>query len=325
MQGNAARFVSLVVAVCSVVSAVWADTWVLQDSGELKPALVDSNDKYLLAVAEVKKLIDAGQTDAAKKAFSSLKKDFPKDAGHDFDLFVKAELFYCRGYFSRAVVSYNKLLNKYPQSKFYEPALDREFIIGESFLAGRKKRVLVIFKMSGFSEGVKIMEGISDRSGLDDPNGLGLKAAVAVAERYEEKQKFSEAYLKWSEIASYWETGKIGKEALLKMAQNKLAAYNAAPSERRCRYDASRLTTARTYYEKFNLLYSEDAQKLGVPAIIQEIDEQLAYKEYVVGKYYQRTGSKQAANLYFDMVIHNWPNSKAAQMAKANTTAGEIK
>lgn len=321
MQGIATRLITFVVVVCLAVSAASAETWVLEGNADLKAVSADANEQYSLNMAEAKRLINAGQADAAKKAFGQLKKNFPKAFGQDFDLFVKAELLYCQDYFSKAILTYEKLLNKYPQSKFYEPALDREFTIAGAFLAGRKKTILGIFKISGYAEGVKIMERISDRTGLDDPNGLGLKAALAVAEHYEKKQKFSEAYLKWSEIASYWETGEIGKRALLKMAQNKLAAYNFNSVERRPHYDASRLLAAKTYYEKFTLLYPEDAKKLGIPAIIKGIDEQLAYKEYITGKFYRRTGENQAANLYFDMVIQNWPDSTAAQMAKSDTTS----
>ena len=42
----------------------------------------------------------------------------------------------------------------------------------------------------------------------------------------------------------------------------------------------------------------------------------MAYKQFTIGQYYQKTGNKRSANLYFDMVINDWPGTKAAQMAK---------
>lgn len=317
MPGCKTRAVVLVVfAVMSWLSAASAETWLLDETQDWKQISTDRKDQYLLAVAELKKLIDSGQAETAQKAFDKLKKDFPDIAKPDLDMFIKAEIYYCKGKFAKAAISYEKLLNKYPDTKFYEASLHREFTMAEAFLAGRKKTVLGVIKIKGHAEGVKIMERISDRAGLDEPNGIGLKAAVAVAEHYERSRQFNEAYLKWSEIASYWQTGQIGKEALLRMAQDKLAAYNKHPEQKRPRYDASKLTTARSYYEKFSLLYPQEAGQLGVPQTIKDIDEQLAYKELTIGRYYQKTGKQQAANLYFDMVVHNWPNSKAAEMAK---------
>jgi outer membrane protein assembly factor BamD (BamD/ComL family) len=134
---------------------------------------------------------------------------------------------------------------------------------------------------------------------------------VAVAEHYEKRKKFTEAYHKWSEISSRWPTGQIGKEALLNMARCKHAAYKGS------KYNGADLVSARSYYENFRLRYPEDAKKIDADKILKEIDEQLAYKEFNTGKYYQQTGNKQSANLYYQMVVDNWPDSAAADMAKA--------
>lgn len=292
------------------------DTQRLEQDQESKPISSESRDRFLLAVTGTKELVNAGQAQAARKAFDKLKEDFPEFAGADLDAFIKAEMFFCRGKLAKAAKSYDKLLAEYPESELYEAALDRQFAIAEAFLAGRKKTVLGIFKITGYAEGAKIMEQITDRAGMGEPNGIGTRAAVAVAESYENRGKFNEAYLKWSQISSQWEMGQIGKNALLGMARCKHAVYNKHQEHKRHFYGTSSLITAKSYYEKFKLLYPEDAEELGVDKILDQIDEQLAYKQLSIGRYYQRTGKMQAANLYYNMVIQDWPGSKAAEMAK---------
>ena len=39
-------------------------------------------------------------------------------------------------------------------------------------------------------------------------------------------------------------------------------------------------------------------------------------RDITIGQYYEKTGSRQAANLYYDMVIRQWPGSQAAKKAK---------
>jgi outer membrane protein assembly factor BamD (BamD/ComL family) len=185
--------------------------------------------------------------------------------------------------------------------------MDRQFAIATAFLGGQKKRVLGVFKMSTYDEGIKIMEKISDRAG-DAP--IGINAAVAVAQSYEKRGMFAEAYHKWSEISSRWPTGQIGKDSLLNMARCKHAAYKGP------KYNASDLISAKSYYENFKLRHPEDAEAIEVDKILKQIDEQLACKEFNTGKYYQQTGNKQSANLYYQMVVDNWPGSAAADMAK---------
>jgi len=202
-------------------------------------------------------------------------------------------------------------------------AQEREYEIAQAYLAGRKKTILGFIKISGYAEGVELMEKISDRAGLDEPNGVGVNAAIAVAEHYERTEQYLEAYLKWSEIASYWDTGPVGKRAVYRMAEDNLAAYNQHPEGRRDKFDASKLTTAKTYYEKFLALYRQEALADDVPEKIKQIDEMMAYKQFRIGQYYRRIGEHRAANLYFDMVIQDWPKTEAAEMAKQALAQGQ--
>lgn len=305
------RFVILAVAfVLSALSTASA----LEKDQDLKAVSADGEDKFLVAVAEAKKLVNTGQAKAAGKAFDAIKKDFPEMAGPDFDLFTKAEIHYCKVQFTKAVRNYEKLLTEYPKSGFREAALDRQFAVAMAYLGGKKKKLLGFIKIKGYAEGVRILEKITDRVGLDTE--MGIEASVAIAKSYEERDKFNEAYLKWWEISLEWEMGPVGRDALLGMARSKHAVYNKHPEYKRTFYDASSLSSAKSYYGRFKLLYPEDAKKIGMDEILSEIDEQLAHKQLSIGHYYQRTGNIQSANLYYDMVVNNWPGSKAAEKAK---------
>ena len=277
-------------------------------------ASADSEGKFLAAVAEAKKYVEIGPSSAAQEAYDEIKIDFPESTGPDFDIFVKAEIYYCKSEFAKAVRNYNKMLTEFPRSKLTDAALDREFAIAKAYLAGRKKTLLGFIKIKGYAEGIKIMEKIAERVGLDTE--MGINASVAVAQNYEQRKKFNEAFLKWWEISLEWETGLIGRDALLGMARNKYAVYNKPPEYKRQLYDASCLESAKSYYGRFKLLYPKEAKEIGVDEILSEIDEQLAYKQLSIGRYYQRTGHIQSANLYYDMVVSDWPGSKAAQQAK---------
>ncbi len=277
------------------------------DEQQLKEVSDKSEDKFRLEVAKIKQLANTGQTKALGEAFIKLKKDYPGTAGADFDAFVKAEKLYCKGKYVKAVRAYDKLLFAFPESQFVESALDREFAIATAYLGGQKKPILGIFKMKGYAEGERIMERISNRTG-DAP--ISVKANLAVANGLEKRGKFNEAYHKWSQISSRWPTGQVGKDALLGMARCKHSAYKGT------KYDASSLVSAKTYYENFRLRYPKDAREIDVEGKLKQIDEQLAYKQFSIGHYYQKAGQQQPANLYFQMVLDNWPDSKAAEMAK---------
>jgi outer membrane protein assembly factor BamD (BamD/ComL family) len=151
------------------------------------------------------------------------------------------------------------------------------------------------------------MEKISDRAGGAD---IAVRASLAVVQSYEKRRQYDEAYLKWSQIQTRWPTGQLGKDALLGMARNKYATYRGPE------YDGSGLISAKSYYENFKLRYPDDAQKIKVDDILLRINEQLAEKNLRIAMYYGRTGSDLPANMYNQMVVDNWPNTKAGQTAK---------
>lgn len=308
MYGYKVRVAIIVItALLSASPATAAETWRLGADQSWKQVSDQSQDKYLTAVVQIKQLANTGQTDALKTAVEKLKKDFPQIAGHDFNAFIEAEILFSKGKFAKAIRQYDKFLTQYPESKLYDVVLDREFAIATAFLGGRKIKIIKLFKIKGYAKGIKIMEKISDRAGLAP---ISLKASLAVVKNYEERKKFDEAYHKWSEIQSRWPTGQTAADALLGMARCKHADYTGP------NYDTSDLVSAKSYYQNYRLRYPQHAADIKVDQILKQIEEQLAYKQYRIARYYHLTDNTQAANLYYQMVIENWPDSVAAKNAK---------
>ncbi|MHC4204795.1 MAG: tetratricopeptide repeat protein [Planctomycetota bacterium] len=123
----------------------------------------DSEEKLLSEVAEAQELVNTGQTKAARRAYNAVKKGYPEIAGTDFEIFIDAEIYYCRAKITKAVRNYDKLLKEYPQSKFTDAALNREFAIATAYLAGKKKVILGFIRIKGYAEGIRIMEKIAGR------------------------------------------------------------------------------------------------------------------------------------------------------------------
>jgi len=291
-----------------------ADTWRLDANQEWKEVSAERRESFLLALANADRFVNTGQVKQAKASFEAIRRDFPEITGSDFDIFSEAELSYCKGKLAKTVRTYNRLLNEHPDSSFRDAALKRQFAIATSFLAGKKKTVLGFIKLRRYGEGISIMEKITDRTGFETV--MGIDAATAVAKNYEERKKWNEAYLKWWEISLHWQRGPVGRDALLGMARCKLAVYNSHPEHKRVLYDASSLETAKSSYERLGLLYPETAAETESYKKIRNINEQLAEKQLSIGRYYQNVGNIQAANLYYDMILRDWKNSKAAETAR---------
>lgn len=282
-----------------------------------KPLNQEQTDRLLKDVNELQFLAESGQARSFKRCAKGMLFQFPQIAQYELKDYIKAEQYQMKHQYSRAARKYQQVIENYPDTELRESVLDRLFNIGYMYVVeGRKRSFLWIFRISGYETGIKVLEVVSEAEGLEKEDGLGLKGALIIADHYENHQLFEDAYLKWLEISTVWQDGELGRRALLGMAENKRASYNANPVERRHLFDASSLKASKTYFEKYLTLFPEDPKEQYVMNAIQEITEQIAYKELTIGQFYNKTGQTQAANIYYDMVIQNWPKSQAAETAR---------
>ena len=296
----------------TAADAVAADTWQLKQGKEWEKIAAGPDGEYMLAVAGIKQMIETGQPKSAMEKLAMLKEKFAEIVGPDLDAFMAAEMLYAENQWAKAVKKYDEFLAAFPDSRFYESAIEREYSIAVAYLAGEKRRVLKILKLSAFDDGAAIMRRIADRSG-DAP--IAKRALIALAKAHEKKDEYIEAYEVWADIYAQWPTGDTGRQALLAMAQTLHSAYKSP------KYDPTVLNSARSYYNSFMDKFPALALDYEIAAKIKMIDEQLAYKQFTIGQYYEKTDSIQAANLYYQQVTETWPDSTAAKMAKARMDA----
>ncbi|MBN1795751.1 MAG: outer membrane protein assembly factor BamD [Sedimentisphaerales bacterium] len=307
MYGRDKKYYLILLVICVYLitgQAFSAKTWKLEDEKDFQVVSETSQNEYAVQTKYLKSLIDQGKVELIQPQVNKIKKNFPDLAGPDFDAFIKGEEAYAEGNFTKAVREYDSFMKKYPHSGFLEAALEREYSIAQAYLNGQKKRIMKIFKIRGYAEGVKVMDRVIERSG-NLP--LAVKASIAIAESYEKRGKYADAYERWSQVSSRWPTGETGKNALLAMARCKHADYRGP------NYDVSSLISAKSYYENFMMRYPEDAKKYEIDKRLAQIREQIAYKEYEIAQYYHRTGSNEAADIYCSQIMETWPDTTAAK------------
>ena len=294
------------VAIMVVCQVGFGETWYLKD-GAFKLLDAESQGQYMRDVANIKTLASTGRCRDYKKAVKKLKADYPDIEGADLDAFLAADLFFCKHKYTKAMRAYDKFFEDYPQSYLYDAAVERQYQMGVAYLNGEKKRVLGVFTMKGYASGEKIMESVSDREG-DSPTAINAAKEIAVS--YEKRDEYKDAYMQWSYISSRWPYGDVGKESLLSMGRCKHADYKGP------KYDNSNLVSAKSYYERFIILYPEDAGNYKISEKASRITEQLSYKEFTIAQYYHRTGYRQSADFYYAMILEKWPDSTAAEMVR---------
>jgi outer membrane protein assembly factor BamD (BamD/ComL family) len=286
------------------IFALAETTWRLQESGWVNVA-TEPQGQYVLDIAEFKQYVATGQSKKAEKALAQLREKYPNIVGEDMDAFSKGEILYAQRKFLKAFEEYDRFMDAFPQSALNASALERQYEIARAFLYGQK-RSLFVFRIHAYEEAAGMIERIVERTG-DAP--MAKRSMKTLAQSYEDRGEFTEAYYRWSDTWDKWPSGQIGADALLGMADNLHASYRGP------KYDASMLNSSRDYYQQYITKYNLRAQEQNIGIIIDEIDEQLADKQLDIAMYYERTSSIVAANLYFRRIVDEWPGSVAAKIA----------
>ena len=299
----------MILAALSILVGIGtAETYHLSGENSWQNAADTPEGEYLLAVSKIKQQLLTGKRSDVVKALEQLKSDFPEMAGAEIEAYLDAEKLYAKAKWYKAATAYKKFIDAWPDSVLQPAALERIYSIGTAYLQGQKRSFIKIIRLPAFDTGVGLMRDVSDRAG-NAP--IGLRAMTTLAENQERKEQFVEAYYTWQEIADRWPTGQTRQTAVLRMAQSLHASYDGSP------YDASVLARARSYFQDYSTRYPQDAKRLEINETLALITEQLAYKEYYTGFYYERTDHLDAAHQSYQKVLAQWPESKAAQMAQA--------
>jgi len=296
----------ILLAVLGLAFIGFAETWHLTNdqSWQKVGEKGDSGNALTASVAEAKQYVSSGHTAKAKRAYDKLKKDYPELAGADFTAYVKGELLYSKRKYAEAAQAYDSFLDQYPKSPFFSSALERQQQIATAFLGGQKRSVLKVFKVSAYEEGAEISNKIADRAG-DAP--AAKRAIETLAKSSEKRGAYEEAYRAWADAANRWPTGEMGQDSLMGMARSLELAYKGP------KFDGKVLASSKSYYAEYLKRYPESGQQLNLSEKIVQLDEKLGEKELLIADYYARTGSINAADIYYQQIIDDWPATSAAK------------
>ncbi len=284
-----------------------SQTWVLTDKMSLETAVVEQGVDFATDFAAIRQATDLNKTERMLVLSWKFQQNYPElTSGEDWKAYLEAELAFSKRNWRKSSELFTAFLDEYPVSSFYDAALERTYEIASAFLAGQKRRAFVIFMIRAYDDGEVMMRKIADKAGR---SSIAQRALITLAESFEKRGLYLDAYNVWTEVALRWQTGEIGRQSLLAMARCMHSAYRS-PS-----HDGSPIISAEGYYSQYMLRYPELADREGVDDYHNSSLEQIAYKYYKIGEYYQNTGDLQSATMYYNYVLDNYADLDVAALA----------
>jgi outer membrane protein assembly factor BamD len=288
--------------VCSA-ALVWrpGEGWTDEKGSDISAS--SSRDQLELG----KELEKKGNIDDAYKAYKGLVRRWPLSFFSPEAQFRMGQIEEQKGDFWRAYKSYQKMLEKYPSSSFFEQALEREYAIGNLYLAGEPQRLWKIPLGPSMEKTVEIYETVIKNA----PYGkFAPQAQFKIGLAHENEKKFNEAVKAYNTIIDKYPGNDIVDDAQFQIGY----AWYRASSEPE--YDQSAAEKAIEAFQDFMVRYPNSEKTASAKSYIEKLQGRRVQGSFNIAQFYEKQGNIKAAFIYYNEVVRENPDSKQASQAK---------
>jgi outer membrane assembly lipoprotein YfiO len=236
-------------------------------------------------------------------------KDHPQAADRDRGVFLLAETYIQKGDRIRAFYHLDEVLDNYPESTFYYPALEKQFAIANVYLAGKKDRLFWMPVLGRRDEAVEMLYRIQERS---PGSPTAERALLRTADHYYDTAQYdlaNDAYAAY--LRSYPRTP-LAESGRVKLRQ----AFSSLAQFRGLDFDATPLVDARAALGDVIAQHPDLSKEENLPAVIDRIDATLSGKLFRTADFYRRTRQPQAAAHLYRSIVAQYPNTPTAARAE---------
>lgn len=245
-----------------------------------------------------------------RKALSAIKRFVNKygkaDPAYPEVLIAKAEALIGLKDYAKAHEVLQAFLGEFGGMTLTAEALRLEFVIAEAYLSGVKRKVWLIFRVSGEDLGYQILDEISTDH-QDSP--LAELAVKTKADHLFKVGEHALAELEYARVLKDYPRSRYQQFALGRSAESALASFEGVE------YDEAALVEAEERYNDYRLRYRLQADREGVGLILDSIHEMRGEKDFLIGQYYERTDHPGSAIYYYQGVRKGFPETIAATKA----------
>ncbi len=250
---------------------------------------------------------NSGDLKRAIKAYRSLVRKHPKDALAAGAAYQFAVLQEKTGDYYRAAAAYRVVVDNYPKSPHFNEAIEAQFRIGETFLNGRKIRLLGIPVKSTLDRAVEIFAAIVRSA----PYGPYTARAQFYIGRATEKQGNADAA-----VAAYQSVvEKYPNEPVAADAQYQIG-YIWFTEARHGTKDAKAVERAKNGFSDFLFRYPKSEKAAQARENLRLLSQKATSDAFSIAKFYDKQKNYRAAVIYYNDVIRQQPGSEAGSRAK---------
>ena len=246
-----------------------------------------------------KSFYDEKKYEDAKREFRKLLRQYPKSFEASESQYYLGLIEEAQGNLYGAYEAYQKVIDKYPFSERIQEIIEREYKIGEAFMAGEKRKAIGI-TLPVENPAIEIFSKVIENSTYGP---LAPKAQYKLGLVLKGLMRYYEAEEAFNKVITNYPNSEWVEAAKFQIASCR-AAVSRGPD-----YDQGAAKEAKEKFEDFvkehpDAVLSREAEKN-----INQLKEKEAEANFSIARFYEKQRAYEAAKVYYNEIINNYPDS----------------
>lgn len=255
--------------------------------------------EYALSFYNEKKLDDAS------REFKKLLKEYPKSFEASESQYYLGLIEEKRENLYEAYQAYQRVIDKYPFSERIKEIIEKEYAIAEKFMSGQKRKVLGM-TLPVENPAIEVFSKVVDNSTYGP---LAPKAQYKLGLVLKGLQRYYEAEDAFNKVISNYPDSEWVEPAKFQIASCRSAVSRSSD------YDQGATGEAKQKFEEFVREHPDAILSQEAESNIAKLKEKEAEASFNTARFYEKQKAYQAAKIYYDNVVNNYPESAWAAKA----------
>jgi outer membrane protein assembly factor BamD len=219
-----------------------------------------------------------------------------------------AEIYEELGDSTKAFNSYQTLVTQYPDTPDFERAVNRQVVIANDYLAGKKVKFLGVAFLSGTDRAEEMFASIIQNAPYSKNAPI---AQFNLGLTYERQNRVQEAAKAYQGVLDRYPNSSIADDAMYQIGYIYMQLGQSGKTQ-----DLSALITAKNTFEDFLLQYPSSEKAAQAEDNVVTLGTKESGDLLSIAKFYDRFKNYRAAAIYYNDIIRRSPDSSDAVVAR---------
>jgi outer membrane protein assembly factor BamD len=222
-------------------------------------------------------------------------------------LFNSGRMYEKQGKLEQAFRDYQSVVEKYPRSENFEPALEAEYTIAKAYLDGKKVDVYGVPTLPSMAKAEEMFKKIVTNGPFSK---IAPLAQFGIGQSLEKSGSITSAVTAYQQVVDRYPNSDVAADAMYQIGYVYLQASRATG------YDETAAVRAQEAFEDFLVKFPNSHKAAQAQDNLKTLQGRKSNDAFNIARFYDKQRNFKAAYVYYNEVLQQQPDSQQATRAK---------